>query len=212
MPPHGRGPSPSSSSHSSSASTEAAEESVYNLLEKTYAPPPKPPLYRSPRLRHAARQPPVASTIGAFGGPHLVGQARMERRAWAHWGPIAKQAADPKVRASVDPGRHTCGISIVRTTTFGHFHHMHTLMHTHAAQRFLRRGDGHKKALGTPLAQRPKPSTPDAGNQSARKPPVPSHVLPPSSQERVEWDHIFANAMDVITAVVRRVAGCLVSD
>lgn len=76
-----------------------AEESIYNLLPKTYTPSPKPPLYRSPRLRHAARQPPIASTFGAFGGPHLLGQARFERRAWAHWGPAESQAADPKVRS-----------------------------------------------------------------------------------------------------------------
>lgn len=77
-------------------------ESIYNLLPKSCsALSTKPPLYRSPRLRQAARQPPVVSTIGTFGTAHLLGQARLERRAWANWGPAGSQAADPKVVLSV---------------------------------------------------------------------------------------------------------------
>lgn len=83
MPLQGAVPSPPAAA----AGPELAHEpeSIYNLLPKTYSTPPKPSLYRSPRLRQAARQPPVASTIGAH------------RRAWATWGPGGSQAADPKV-------------------------------------------------------------------------------------------------------------------
>lgn len=92
-------------------------ETIYGLLPKHYVPPAKPPLYRSPRLRLAARQPPVASTFGAFGGPHLLGQARMERRAWAHWGPSESQAADPKVRLDGDGVSVYLSAEVLRRTT-----------------------------------------------------------------------------------------------
>ena len=180
MPPHrgssgscsgagGPGPGPGASA------SQEDEESIYNLLPKIQVAQPKPPLYRSPRLRHAARQPPVASTIGAFGGPHLLGQARLERRPWAHWGPAGSQAADPK--------------------------------------RFLRRGEGqgglllnaNAKAKARPSSSGPaEPTTTATAPEMLppRKPPVPSHAVGDSKKgPRVEWDFIYANAMDAITAV-----------
>jgi len=159
MPPHQGSGSPGPSS-----APEDEEESIYNLLPKTHVAQSKPPLYRSPRLRHAARQPPVASTIGAFGGPHLLGQARLERRPWAHWGPAGSQTADLK--------------------------------------RFLRRGEGLLKAR--PSSAPAEPTTVAAAEPPQRKPPVPSHAVAAAgggASSKGPWDFIYANAMDVITAV-----------
>lgn len=72
-------------------------ELIYHLLPKPAPPQPARTLYRSRKLQAAQKAPPLASTFGCFGAPHVLGTGRFSKKSHATFGrPLHMHAAIPQ--------------------------------------------------------------------------------------------------------------------